>query len=154
MSPKTSLKSSNNATKKRIYKNRSTIRKRKPDQKCVIRKLLEMMNVVKLHHWKTQSYSVHEATDKLYENLDGNVDRFVEVYLGKEGGRIKKWENEMSIVQYNRKKDFKSRMFEYREFLTDLNIHFDEKKDSDLLSIRDDILADINQFLYLFSFNK
>jgi hypothetical protein len=60
----------------------------------------------------------------------------------------------MSIVQYNRKKDFKSRMFEYREFLNDLNIHFDEKKDSDLLSIRDEILADINQFLYLFSFNK
>jgi hypothetical protein len=60
----------------------------------------------------------------------------------------------MSIIQYNRKKDFKSRMFEYREFLTDLSNQFDEKKDSDLLSIRDEILADINQFLYLFSFNK
>ena len=44
-------------------------------------------------------------------------------------------------------------MFEYREFLTDLSNKFDEKKDSDLLSIRDEILADINQFLYLFSFN-
>ena len=45
-------------------------------------------------------------------------------------------------------------MFEFREFLTDLSNQFDEKKDSDLLSIRDEILVDINQFLYLFSFNK
>jgi DNA-binding ferritin-like protein len=150
MSPKTSSK----FTKKRNNKNRSTLRKRKPEQQFVIHKMLEMINIVKLYHWQTQSYSVHKATDKLYEKLDGNIDRFVEVYLGKEGSRITKWDNEMSIIQYNRKKDFKSRMFEYREFLTDLSNQFDEKKDSDLLSIRDEILADINQFLYLFSFNK
>ena len=154
MSPKISTKSTKNATKKHVNKNRTTLRKRKPEQQVVIHKMLEMINVVKLYHWQTQSYSVHKATDKLYENLDGNIDRFVEVYLGKEGSRIKKWDSEMSIIQYNRKKDFKSRMFEYREFLTDLSNKFDEKKDSDLLSIRDEILADINQFLYLFSFNK
>ena len=129
------------------------MRKRKQEQQFVIHKMLEMINVVKLYHWQTQSYSVHKATDKLYEKLDGNIDRFVEVYLGKEGVRIKKWDNEMSVIQYNRKKDFKSRMFEFREFLTDLSNQFDEKKDSDLLSIRDEILADINHFLYLFSFN-
>lgn len=150
MSPRTSSK----FTKKRNNKKRSTMRKRKPERQFVIHKMLEMINVVKLYHWQTQSYSAHKATDKLYEKLDGNIDRFVEVYLGKDGSRISKWDNEMSIIQYNRKKDFKSRMFEYREFLTDLSNHFDEKKDSDLLSIRDEILADINQFLYLFSFNK
>jgi DNA-binding ferritin-like protein len=154
MSPKTPSKFTKNTTKRRNHKKRSTMRKRKPEQQFVIHKMLEMINVVKLYHWQTQSYSVHKATDKLYEKLDGNIDRFVEVYLGKEGSRIKKWDNEMSIIQYNRKKDFKSRMFEYREFLTDLSNKFDEKKDSDLLSIRDEILADINQFLYLFSFNK
>lgn len=150
MSPRTSSK----FTKKRNNKKRSTMRKRKPEQQFVIHKMLEMINVVKLYHWQTQSYSAHKATDKLYEKLDGNIDRFVEVYLGKDGSRISKWDNEMSLIQYNRKKDFKSRMFEYREFLTDLSNHFNEKKDSDLLSIRDEILADINQFLYLFSFNK
>ena len=76
-------------------------------------------------------------------------------YISEKTVRVfQKWDNEMSLIQYNRKKDFKSRMFEYREFLTDLSNKFDEKKDSDLLSIRDEILADINQFLYLFSFNK
>ena len=36
--------------------------------------------------------------------------------------------------------------------LIDLNLCFDEKKDSDLLTVRDDILSDLNQFFYLLSF--
>jgi hypothetical protein len=35
-----------------------------------------------------------------------------------------------------------------------MNVHFNETRDSDLLSIRDDLLADINQFLYLMTFRK
>ena len=144
----------NKSKRSRQSKRRRTIRKQIYPDQLIVRKFLEMINVVKLYHWKTQSYSVHKATDELYAKLDANVDRFIEVYMGKNSSRIQKWDSEMSVVQYNRKKDFKSRMLEYREFLNDLNNHFDAKIDSDLLSIRDDILADVNQFLYLFSFNK
>jgi len=138
----------------RPNKRRRTMRKNSYAPQFIVRKFLEMINVVKLYHWKTQSYSVHKATDELYAKLDANIDRFIEVYQGKNSSRIQKWDSEMSIIQYNRKKDFKSRMLEYREFLNDLDNQFDAKVDSDLLSIRDDILADVNQFLYLFSFNK
>ena len=31
---------------------------------------------------------------------------------------------------------------------------FDSKRDSDLLNVRDEILGDINQFLYLLTFDK
>ena len=130
---------------------RRSIRCKYPGKTYIVSQLLEMINVIKLYHWKTHSYADHTATDDLYEKLSANVDKFVEVYLGKQGSRIKKWDSEMSIVQYHRKKDFRSKMFEYREFLTDMNNCFDSTKDSDLLSIRDDILADINQFLYLFT---
>ena len=144
----------NQSTRTRPNKRRRTMRKQKSASQFIVRKFLEMINVVKLYHWKTQSYSVHKATDELYAKLDANIDRFIEVYQGKNSSRIQKWDSEMSIIQYNRKKDFKSRMLEYREFLNDLDNQFDAKVDSDLLSIRDDILADVNQFLYLFSFNK
>ena len=70
MSPKISTKSTKNATKRRNHKKRSTMRKRKQEQQFVIHKMLEMINVVKLYHWQTQSYSVHKATDKLYEKLE------------------------------------------------------------------------------------
>ena len=133
---------------------RKTMRCNTPGQSYIVRKFLEMVNVIKLYHWKTRTYSEHKATDDLYTKLSANVDRFVEVYLGKDGSRIKNWNSEMSILQYHRKKDFRSKMFEYREFLTDLSNCLDSKRDVDLLNIRDEILADLNQFLYLFSFNK
>ena len=133
---------------------RKTMRCNTPGQSYIVRKFLEMVNVIKLYHWKTRAYSEHKATDDLYTKLSANVDRFVEVYLGKDGSRIKNWNSEMSILQYHRKKDFRSKMFEYREFLTDLSNCLDAKRDVDLLNIRDEILADLNQFLYLFSFNK
>jgi len=114
---------------------------------------LEMLNVIKLYHWKTRSYSQHKATDELYERLNKNIDEFVEVLLGKDESRIKLMEKRIDLADSENLKDFKARIYEYRQFLTDFNIHFDGKKDSDLLSIRDQILADVNQFLYLLTFD-
>ena len=113
----------------------------------------EMLNTVKLYHWKTKSFAQHKATDELYEHLNENIDKFVEVLLGKDESRIKMIEKRIHVVDYSNSGDFKEKIYKYREFLTGLNKHFNEKKDSDLLSIRDDILVDINQFLYLMTFH-
>jgi hypothetical protein len=115
---------------------------------------LEMLNMVKLYHWKTHSYAQHKATDDLYSSLNANVDKFIEVLLGKDAKRIKMMEKKIDLIDPVNVTDFKSRIYEYREFLTDMNLHFNETRDSDLLSIRDDLLADINQFLYLMTFRK
>lgn len=118
----------------------------------IIKKLMELLNMIKLYHWKTNNYGHHVATDDMYKKLDEHIDKFVEIYLGKNQSRIKKWENQLKVIQYNRENTFKSKLLEYREMLIDLNLCFDEKKDSDLLNIRDDIIGNINQFLYLLSF--
>jgi len=49
---------------------------------------LQMLNTVKLYHWKTSSYAQHKATDDLYANLNTNIDTFVETMLGKTGDRV------------------------------------------------------------------
>lgn len=142
-------------TSKITKKNMNTRKQRKcsfPNKGYIVKMLLEMLNIIKLYHWKTQSYSAHIATDELYEKLNSHIDKFVEVYLGKGNTRIQKWESELTVIQYNRKQDFRSKIIEYIEKLTDLNLCFDEKKDMDLINIRDDILVDLNQFLYLLSF--
>jgi len=120
----------------------------------IVRVFLEMLNMIKLYHWKTKSYSQHKATDELYAKMQENVDRFVEVLLGKDESRIQMMEKRIDLLDMNSKEEFKKRLLTYRKFLTDMNIYFDESNDSDILNIRDELLADLNQFLYLFSFNK
>ena len=131
---------------------RKTLRRSKVLKKTqIVRVFLKMINVVKLYHWNTHSYSEHKATDELYSRLNENIDKFVEVYLGKDGSRIQKWNQNQNIKipQLKTKSTLKSQVIEFRDLLARMNQIFDQEKDSDLLSIRDDILADINQFLYL-----
>ena len=119
----------------------------------IVQKFLEVLNMVKLYHWKTHSYAQHKATDELYENLNKHIDEFVEVLLGKENKRVKMVEKTLRVLDNNSSHEFKTHIYEFREFLVSIDIHFN-KKDSDLLSIRDDLLVDINQFLYLMTFDK
>ena len=144
---------------RKSIKNR-TIRKKRSPKKMTSKKsqivhvFIELLNIVKLYHWKTTSYAQHKATDELHERLSENIDKFIEVLLGKDESRIRMLEKRIELVDANNVKDFKSRIYEYRDFLIDMNTYFDVKRDTDLLSIRDEILGDINQFLYLMTFDK
>jgi hypothetical protein len=121
----------------------------------MVRMFLDMLNTVKLYHWKTRSYAQHKATDELYGRLNENIDKFVEVLLGKTETRIRMVEKKLNMIDSASTEDFKDRVYEYREFLTsDLNRIFKGKGNSDILSVRDDILVDLNQFLYLMTFDK
>ena len=124
-------------------------------QQKIIVKFLEILNVVKIYHWKTRSYATHKATDELYERLNENIDKFVEVLLGKNEGRVNLMKVEsIPIEDFDDINFFKKKINSYKTFLIGLNKKksFDAKIDSDLFSIRDDILADFNQFLYLLTF--
>ena len=143
------------STKSRTKKSRVPSKKmEEPKKSHIVKVFIEMLNVVKLYHWKTHSYAEHKATDDLYEKLNSHIDEFVEVLLGKDQSRVKMLERRIDLVDAENTKEVKTRIHEYREFLADMNIYFDVKRDSDLMSIRDDILADLNQFLYLLSFTK
>jgi len=115
---------------------------------------IEILNNVKLYHWRTKSYAQHKATDELYEKLNKDIDSFVEVMLGKDESRITQLERTTTTLDFSNKKEFKENIFKFRAFLTDMNFHLDKNKDTDLLSIRDELLIDINQFLYLLTFDK
>lgn len=120
----------------------------------LVKVFLELLNMVKLYHWKTHSYAEHKATDELYSKLNEHIDKFIEVLLGKDQSRVHMLESRIDLLDFHKKKDFQERILEYRTFLTELNMYFDSSRDSDLLTIRDEILVDINQFLYLLTFDK
>lgn len=117
----------------------------------IVVKFLSMLNTVKLFHWNTKSFSQHKATDELYSELNGHIDKFVEVLLGKKENRINLLEQKITLFDKYTTEDFKQKLYEYRDYLTVMETVLDPKKNTDLLNIRDEILATINQTIYLFT---
>ena len=164
--PRPKFQNNKSRFKKREPKNRTRNFKRKGkyhgknkkigevQKSTIVTMFLEILTMIKLYHWKTKSYAEHKTTDELYASLSEKFDKFVEVLLGKDESRINLINNKIQALEYNDKSGFKKQMHEYRAFFVDMERFFDEDGDSDLLSIRDEILADINQFLYLITFDK
>jgi hypothetical protein len=121
----------------------------------VVVKFLQMLNIVKLYHWKTHSYATHKATDELYTNLNANIDSFVEVLLGKRGDRVNLTHvKHIPIKDFTSQNDFRKELDSFKNYLVDLNDNKALKtmSNSDLYNIRDEILANLNQILYLLTF--
>lgn len=113
-----------------------------------------MLNTVKLYHWKTISFATHKATDELYGSLNSKIDEFVEVMLGKDelGGRTKLLNvHVIKLDTFSNNASFKKQIEIYKSFLLNLSEDpvFSALMNTDLLAIRDEILAEFNKFLYL-----
>jgi DNA-binding ferritin-like protein len=124
-------------------------------QQRIVTMFLQMLNTVKLYHWKTSSYSQHKATDDLYDNLNTNIDSFVEVMLGKTGGRVNlTGQKTLPLLDYTNVEDFKKEVAKYKDFLTGMNkdAGLNIANNTDLLNIRDELLSNLNQFTYLLTF--
>lgn len=118
-------------------------------------KFLEMLLMVKLFHWKTHSYATHKATDELYSKLNDDIDKFIEVLLGKTGSRIDLMGHKsISLIDLSSPEQLKSKIESFKSYLVGLtnNKGLGSMTNTDLLNIRDEILGDMNQFLYLLTF--
>jgi len=124
----------------------------KYDDKNIVVKFLEMLNTIKLYHWKTFSYAQHKATDELYSSLNEHIDNFVEVMLGKTSSRIALGTSKkMPLKALESLSQLKNEVEDYKNYLINMdntNI-LNIKENSDLLNIRDEILGDLNKFSYL-----
>ena len=141
---------------------RKTRKNRKPHtlstKKQVITKLLQMLITVKLYHWNTMTYSVHKATDELYGELNTLMDQFVEVLLGKHDNVSEKKKhdilniNTLHVKNYTDNGLFKKSVEDFKTYLIGLNTMFSRSENSDLMNIRDEILALLNKISYLLTF--
>lgn len=126
----------------------------KYSQPNIVTTFLQMLNTVKLYHWKTTSHSQHKATDALYSNLNGSIDSFVEIMLGKKGNRVNLTNTKsIPLHDYTQLSSFEKEIEMYKDYLIGMSSHFDSKLDSDLLNTRDEMLGQLNQFTYLLTFN-
>jgi DNA-binding ferritin-like protein len=124
-------------------------------QKEITVVFLEILLMVKLFHWKTTSYATHKATDELYTKLNDNIDDFIEVLLGKTGIRTDLMNNKsIRLVDLSSSESLKREVEGFKGYLISLNNNKTMKQmsNTDLYNIRDTILGDLNQFLYLLTF--
>lgn len=126
-------------------------------EKAITIMFMEILMMVKLYHWKTHSYAQHKATDDFYGSLNENMDKFIEILMGKTGMRIDLLkQNTIKLIDLSNMNQFKDKLTEFKTYLVELdnNSFIKSMSNTDLLNIRDEILGDINQLLYLLSLDK
>lgn len=137
--------------KNKTKRSRSGSGTREYSHSNIVSTFLEMLNMVKLYHWKTYSYSTHKATDELYSDLNSNVDAFVEVLLGKEGTPRVNLTHMKTLPLYDFSSigPFKQKISHFKVYLEHMSKCPTLMNNSDLLNIRDEILGNLNKFTYL-----
>ena len=124
-------------------------------KKHMITYMLQMLMTVKLYHWNTLSFSTHKATDELYGTLNTLIDQFVEVLLGKHNNVSERNKHEILTIKtlhlhtYKDNGKFKQQLEMYKKYLVGLSKQFSNGENTDLLNIRDEILATLNKISYL-----
>ena len=110
-----------------------------------------MREQIKLFHWQTKLYSRHKATDDVIKALDESIDKYVEVYMGKYG-RPKMISRNNTIRVQNLSESSIVRFIKacIQHLIKELPKGLGPA-DTDLVNIRDEMLAELNQLLYLFT---
>jgi hypothetical protein len=113
----------------------------------VVKVLLTLQLMNKMYHWQTTSHARHQATNGLDDSLGDLIDKFVEVYIGK--NELKPNISSIKLeLDYLNDDGMVTYLKMVRKYLESLN---GKLGSSDLGNIRDEILSAINKTLYLFT---
>jgi hypothetical protein len=111
----------------------------------LISRVFHSRNLAHWNHWRTKSYAQHQAFGKAYDELTGNIDEFLEVYIGKysrpTGGA------DIQLDDYSGQ--FLVYINGFIKFLVEVLPTLLSPKDTDLLNLRDEMLGTANQLKYL-----
>ena len=115
-----------------------------------VKLLLKLQNNVRLFHWNTVTYKNHIASDKLYEDIDTYVDRFIEVYMAKHGRLDHETKiqlnldvlSDMQIIPY---------LKSVSNYLSNESFFGNFSHDPDLQTILSDIIESVNKAVYIMS---
>ena len=107
---------------------------------------------LKIYHWQTKNYARHKSSDDLVEKLSEKMDKFIEVMQGIENTRLSIKHDNFPVLHNQTDNSIVKNLNIFKEWLSkELPLYI--KNNTDLLNIRDDILSDVNNTLYLFTFS-
>jgi hypothetical protein len=119
------------------------------DTSKILQHFFYYQNLIKIFHWQTRKYAQHVASDNLYSGIQTLIDQWVEVYQGKyEIMNFKNDEVEIPLKNMDIE-EFIVQLDKFKLFLENYLVKDLSKNDTDLVNIRDEMLALINKTLYL-----
>jgi hypothetical protein len=114
----------------------------------LILKLVQVQVQFKFMHWQTMGDAKHRAYGDIYDTLGDLIDSFTEAMMGKYGRP--EFESEFSIMfQDLSSLSIQNFLDGITDFLVSFTEQLDSKYDTDLLNLRDEMLAAINKLKYL-----
>jgi hypothetical protein len=113
--------------------------------------LIYVRDQLKVYHWSTTNYARHIASDNLVNNLTLKMDQFMEVIQGTENKRLILKKSTEFNISVETDKSVVNLLNKFKIWLTDILPTYIKKNNTDLFNIRDDILSDVNNTLYLFT---
>lgn len=111
--------------------------------------LLGFVMQIHVFHWLTTSFAQHKALGELYDGIHDLTDSFMEVYMGKYGRNMPV--GAASIINYN-SANVNETISAFEAFLISLTDEV-QPTDTDLLNIRDEMLALVHTTQYLLTLN-
>jgi len=135
----------------KTYKNNTNIEQLQQFKTKITIIFFQFLLMIKLYHWNTFSFSTHKATDELYSKFNTNMDSFMEILLGKTAKNRINIKSNFVLSDIKTKEEFIHKLNQFKTFLVGLSEEKAMKimSNTDLYNIRDTILGDINQLLYL-----
>jgi hypothetical protein len=112
-----------------------------------VNELLQIQQQLRVFHWQTKSYARHKAYGEAYESLADLIDQFVEVHMGKYGRFV--LADETIEIRNLTDPALGEFLNGTTNFLISLSTQLDPKNDTDLLNIKDEMLAVVNKLKYL-----
>ncbi len=126
---------------------RKTVRYRVQKHQYIIKNINNLVSIIdtilEKNGLKTEIFK--NIFNELYENVSLFSNQFEKIGEKK----IKKIENNMMKINYNRKTDIKSKLFGYVELLNDFGIYLNNKKYKEILNTRDKINSNLHHFIML-----
>ena len=114
---------------------------------------LSFRDQLKIYHWQTSVYARHVAADKLFDALEDQIDKFMEVLQGTRNLRIQLTAKSGNVKYSNQSDDDANAiLLSFKIWLSTVLPNMLEDTNTDLLNIRDEMLASVNNTIYLYSF--
>ena len=131
-----------------MSKNNNDSSNKKREMELLLEEMFKHELQIKMYHFQTQYYGAHKASDAYLEKFRDNLDRFMEVAQGI-FGRLSQSKIDLRIDMAT-DNNIVDELNKFVLRLVQLDAIFTGK--TDLLAIRDEILADLNQLKYLITF--